>query len=49
MLGVQELEFTTRQLAEMAPSPRFAPPQPVAVDAPAIDKLAARLGRQVNT
>lgn len=43
------LDFTIRQLppgAERSSFP-FAPEQPVAVDAPAIDRLAAHLGRVV--
>jgi uncharacterized protein (TIGR03086 family) len=45
----QELEFTRGKLADV-PSTRhpFAPPQPVPDDAPAIDRLAACLGRPVT-
>jgi uncharacterized protein (TIGR03086 family) len=44
----QELAFTRAALADV-PSDRspFAPPQPVAGDAPLIDQLAACLGRSV--
>jgi uncharacterized protein (TIGR03086 family) len=43
-----ELDFTRAALADVPPdrSP-FAPPQPVADDAPLIDQLAACLGRSV--
>ncbi len=44
----QELAFTEAQLSNLPPGRRpFGPPQPVANDAPAIDRLAARLGREV--
>ena len=45
----QELAFSRDKLSEIPPgrSP-FAPPQPVADDAPAIDRLAACLGRDVS-
>ncbi len=48
-LAEQELEFTRSKLADVPPdrSP-FDPPQRVAEDAPALDRLAARLGRDVN-
>lgn len=48
-LAEQELTFTGAKLADVAPgrSP-FGPPQPVADDAPAIDRLAALLGRPVT-
>lgn len=48
-LAEQELTFSRGKLAEI-PSDRspFAPPQPVADDAPAIDRLAACLGRNVT-
>ncbi len=48
-LADQELTFSRSKLAEI-PSDRspFAPPQPVADDAPAIDRLAACLGRDVT-
>jgi uncharacterized protein (TIGR03086 family) len=43
-----ELEFTRAQFAGLPPGgARFAPPQPVAGDAPAIDQLVALLGREV--
>ena len=47
-LAEQELAFSRDKLADVAAdrSP-FAPPQPVAEDAPAIDRLAACLGRRV--
>lgn len=47
-LAEQELAFTRGRLTDLPPgrSP-FAPPQPVAADAPAIDRLVALLGRQV--
>jgi len=45
-LAEQELAFSRVQLGRIPPdrSP-FAPPEPVAEDAPAIDRLAALLGR----
>jgi len=45
----QELAFSRAKLSDIPPgrSP-FAPPQPVAADAPAIDRLAACLGRDVS-
>jgi uncharacterized protein (TIGR03086 family) len=48
-LADQELTFSRGKLAEIPPdrSP-FASPQPVADDAPAIDRLAACLGRNVT-
>jgi uncharacterized protein (TIGR03086 family) len=48
-LAEQELAFSRRALGDVPPdrSP-FAPPQPVAADAPAIDRLAACLGRPVT-
>jgi len=47
-LAAAELDFTVRLLPQVPPdrSP-FGPPQPAAPDAPAIDRLAAMLGRQV--
>ncbi len=47
-LAAAELDFTVRQLPQVPPgrSP-FGPPQPVAPEAPAIDRLAAALGRSV--
>jgi uncharacterized protein (TIGR03086 family) len=49
-LAEQELSFSRSKLADI-PSDRspFAPPQPVPDDAPAIDRLAACLGRGVVT
>ena len=49
-LAEQELAFTRRALADL-PAGRspFGPPQPVAADAAAIDRLAACLGRPVTT
>ncbi len=46
----QELAFSQAKLSDIPPgrSP-FAPPQPVADDAPAIDRLAACLGRDVSS
>lgn len=45
----RELEFSKEKLAELPPDRKpFAPPQPVAEDAPAIDRLAACLGRSVR-
>lgn len=48
-LAEQELAFTRPALAAIPPgrSP-FAPPEPVSDDAPAIDRLAACLGRRVS-
>ncbi|MCW2643576.1 MAG: hypothetical protein JWP76_5882 [Dactylosporangium sp.] len=49
-LAALELEFTRAKLADVPADRRpFAPPQPVADDAPAIDRLAAYLGRPVPT
>jgi uncharacterized protein (TIGR03086 family) len=42
------LAFAHRQLATMPRTNRFGPAQPVAGDAPAIDRLAAFLGRPVS-
>ncbi len=45
----QELRFTQGSLERVPPERRpFAPPQPVADDAPALDRLAACLGRTVD-
>ncbi|HUZ53307.1 MAG TPA: TIGR03086 family metal-binding protein [Streptosporangiaceae bacterium] len=45
----QELAFSRDKLSDIPPGRRpFAPPQPVADDAPAIDRLAACLGRTVT-
>lgn len=45
------LAFTQRRLADLPPAPPgqgpFGPPQPVLDDAPAVDRLAAVLGRTV--
>ncbi len=48
-LAEQALEFTRPQL-DRIPADRtpFAPPQPIADDAPALDRLAACLGRPVD-
>ncbi len=42
------LAFVTVALADQARDGRFAPPQPVADDAPVIDRLAAFAGRSVG-
>jgi uncharacterized protein (TIGR03086 family) len=48
-LAAQELAFTEPMLAQIPPDRHpFAPPRPVARDAPAIDRLAACLGRDVT-
>ena len=49
-LAEQELEFTRAKLGDL-PAGRspFGPPRPVADDAPAIDRLAALLGRNVES
>ena len=45
----QELAFSRRALVDVPPGRRpFAPPEPVADDAAAIDRLAACLGRSVT-
>ena len=45
----QELAFSRAKLADIPPGRRpFGPPQPAADDAPAIDRLAACLGRSVT-
>ena len=45
----QELSFTVGALADIPPDRTpFAPPQPVADDAPPLDRLAARLGRPLH-
>jgi uncharacterized protein (TIGR03086 family) len=45
----QELKFTRDTLPNLPPDQRrFAPPQPVADDAPPLDQLAACLGRSVT-
>jgi uncharacterized protein (TIGR03086 family) len=47
-LAEQELAFSIEKLSDIPPGRRpFAPPQPVAADAPALDRLAACLGRSV--
>jgi uncharacterized protein (TIGR03086 family) len=43
----QALTFTRNALGEVPAGRAFAPPQPVPDDAPAIDRLAALLGRSV--
>jgi len=48
-LAEQELVFSRAKLSDIPPGRRpFAPPQPIADDAPAIDRLAAYLGRRVS-
>jgi uncharacterized protein (TIGR03086 family) len=48
-LAEQELAFSRSKLADVPPGRRpFGPPQPVAALAPAIDQLAALLGRDVT-
>src|SRR5664280_312673 len=48
-LPARELTFTRGKLADLPPDGRpFAPPRPVADDAPAIDRLAAGLGRRAT-
>ena len=48
-LAEQELAFSQAKLSEIPAGRRpFAPPQPIADSAPAIDRLAACLGRQVT-
>lgn len=48
-LAEQELAFSRGKLADIPPDRRpFARPQPVRDDAPAIDRLAACLGRRVG-
>jgi uncharacterized protein (TIGR03086 family) len=48
-LAEQELAFSRSKLADIPPDRRpFGPPQPVASSAPAIDQLAALLGRDVT-
>jgi uncharacterized protein (TIGR03086 family) len=47
-LAEQELAFSIEKLSDIPPGRRpFGPRQPVAADAPAIDRLAACLGRSV--
>ncbi len=47
-LAEQELAFTRSKLGDVPPGPGpFGPPQPVPGSAPAIDRLAALLGRPV--
>ncbi|MCU1494706.1 MAG: hypothetical protein JWO62_2470 [Acidimicrobiaceae bacterium] len=49
-IAEEELIFSQTKLADIPPDRRpFAPSQPVADDAPAIDRLAACLGRDVTT
>jgi uncharacterized protein (TIGR03086 family) len=48
-LAEQALVFSRAKLSDIPAGRRpFAPPQPIADDAPAIDRLAACLGRQVS-
>lgn len=48
-LAEEELAFSRGKVADIPPDRRpFAPPQPVADDAAAIDRLAAFLGRDVS-
>lgn len=48
-LAAQELEFTLRTLPAVPPDRNpFAPSQPVADTAPALDRLVATLGRSVD-
>ena len=51
-LAERALQFTRAALADVPPAPPgrapFGPPQPVADDAPALDRLAALLGRRVE-
>ena len=48
-LAEQELSFSRSKLADIPPDRRpFGPPQPVGGSAPAIDQLAALLGRDVT-
>ncbi|HET6503416.1 MAG TPA: TIGR03086 family metal-binding protein [Amycolatopsis sp.] len=44
----QALAFARHQLADLPRAGRFDPAQPVADDAPAVDRLAALLGRRVG-
>jgi uncharacterized protein (TIGR03086 family) len=47
-LAELELHFTQAKLSDVPPERKpFGPPQPVADDAPAIDRLVALLGREV--
>jgi uncharacterized protein (TIGR03086 family) len=49
-LAEQTLAFSVSKLPDVPPDRRpFGPPQPVPDDAPAIDRLAARLGRPVTS
>jgi uncharacterized protein (TIGR03086 family) len=49
-LAAQEVAFSQAKLADLPPDRRpFDPPQPIADDAPAIDRLVACLGRRVTT
>src|SRR5919199_6492345 len=46
-MAEQELAFTRASLSQIPPGRTpFGPPQPVAEDAPAVDRLAALLGRR---
>ncbi len=49
-LAEQELAFTVAKLSDLPPGRRpFGPPQPLSEQAPAVDRLAACLGRTVAT
>ncbi len=49
-LAEHELQFSRRQLPDLPPGRHpFAPSQPVPDDAPALDRLAALLGRDATT
>jgi hypothetical protein len=47
-LAEQALVFSRAQMATVSRTGRFGPAQPVADDAPAIDRLVAFLGRPVR-
>lgn len=49
LVAEQELEFSRKAVGAIPPNRRpFGPAQPVPADAPAIDRLAALLGRQAT-
>ena len=48
-LAEQSLAFARVQLSTQPRTGRFEPAQPISDDAPAIDRLAAFLGRSVST
>lgn len=48
-LAEQELAFSRQMMAQVARSSSFGPEQPVAPEAPAIDRLVAYLGRSIPT